>query len=286
MVATVKVDTSEMERALREFGESSRQRIEVAAQRAVLRTARVLMAEERAEMERVFDRPTRWTLNAFRVRLGGKDLRIALYSDKTNPDRQTGLRWQSAPGSTITAELLVREPRADNYLNTQIGGGQRRQKAFEVALQAVGVLPAGWMAVPGQRAKLDAFGNHSPGEIRQILTWFDAAEQVAGSTQNMGFAGREKRRRGTRKKAGWEYFAVRPGDRRSFVRASGATGSHAMQPGIYRRTHYALGSRIEPVMIFVPSAAYKPRFDFYGLGQRVAADNFPRLFREAFDSGG
>jgi len=32
MVATVKVDTSEMERALREFGESSRQRIEVARQ--------------------------------------------------------------------------------------------------------------------------------------------------------------------------------------------------------------------------------------------------------------
>lgn len=269
MVATVKVDTSEMEQALREFGESSRRRIEVAAQRAVLRTARVLMVAERAEMERVFDRPTRWTLNAFRVALGR--------------ERMQGGQMRSVAGSEISAELRVKDGywyRADNYLDTQIAGGQRRQKAFERALQARGVLPAGWFAVPGQKARIDAHGNHSPAEIRQILSWFGSAEMVAGSTQNMTDATRAKRRKGTRTTRGFEYFAVSP------LRSSRIAGRHALHPGIYRRTFFGFGAAIEPVMIFINGATYQPIFDFYGLGQRVVADNFPRLFREAFDSGG
>lgn len=74
-------------------------------------------------------------------------------------------------------------------------------------------MPRGWVAVPGFRAKIDAYGNQSMGELRQILSWFDAAKLTTGSTQNMRDAGRNKRRRGTRAKAGFEYVAIKPGAR-------------------------------------------------------------------------
>ena len=262
MAVTVKVDTSGLDRALREFGEGSRRRIEIAAQRAVLKTARAVMDAERAEMQRVFDRPTRWTLNAFRVALGKE----SMWAGK--------LRTEG--GSEISASLQVKDGywyRADNYLDTQIMGGERRQKAFERALQWRGVLPAGWRGVPGKKAKLDAFGNHSPGEIRQILSWFGSAELVAGSIQNMTDATRAKRRKGTRTQRGFEYVAIQPGNRRG-----------RLLPGIYRRTFFGFGSGIEPVMIFVQRASYKPRFDFYGLGQRVADATFAQAFNDAFDA--
>lgn len=254
MVARIKV-TSDIDRVIGRLAKGAPRAVEIATQRALLHTAREVKDVEVREMQRVFDRPTRWTLNSFQVKLDKVQMQASV-------EIKDGYWW-----------------RADNYLQTQIeGASNRRQKAFERALQAVGALPAGWLVVPGQRAKLDAYGNHSPGEIRQILSWFDAAERVAGSTQNMGFAGREKRRKGTKKKAGWEYFIVRAGGRRTFVRGNGGKGTHRMQPGIYRRTNLALGSRIEPVMIFIKSAAYRRRFDFYGVAKRTIEREFkPRL---------
>lgn len=246
----------------RVIGDLSRQfprQVEIAQQRAVLGTARDVKTEVVNEMRRVFDRPTPWTLNAFTVRL------------------QDG-RIRPAAGGEISARVEVKDGywyRADNYLQTQIeGASNRKQKAFERALQRVRVLPVGWLAVPGQRAKLDAYGNHSAGEIRQILSWFDAAELVLGSTQNMRDAGRNKRRKGTRRSLGWEYFAVQPGARRG-----------GLHPGIYRRTFRALGGQIEPIVIFIQSASYRKRFDFEGVGRRTVERVFkPRLQRALDDT--
>lgn len=262
MVATVKIDTSEMDRALQKFGKDAQRRIEVAAQRAVLKTARNVMDAEKAEMRRVFDNPTPWTINAFRVALG--------------KERMQGGKLRSVAGSSISASVQIKDGywyRADNYLQTQIEGGDRRTKAFERALQARGVMPKGWHAVPGQKAKLTQYGNQSPGELRQILSWFGSAEMVAGSTQNMTDATRARRRKGTKTKRGFEYFAIQPGNRRG-----------RLHPGIYRRTFLGFGSAIEPIVMFVRSTHYRPRLDFYGIGRRVVAEQFPRLFKEAFDA--
>lgn len=254
MAARISVK-SDIDQVIGRLAKDAPRAVEIATQRALLHAAREVKDAEVREMQRVFDRPTRWTLNSFQVRLDKSAMQARV-------EIKDGYWW-----------------RADNYLQTQIeGSSNRRQKAFEKALQAVGALPAGWLAVPGERAKLDAYGNHSPAEIRQILSWFDAAERVAGSTQNMGLAGRDRRRKGTKKKAGWEYFLVRAGDRRSFARGNGGKGTHKMQPGIYRRTAFALGTRIEPVMIFIKSASYRPRFDFYGVAKRTIEREFkPRL---------
>jgi len=140
-------------------------------------------------------------------------------------------------------------------------------------------MPSGWFAVPGEGAKMDSYGNMSVGQIRQILSWFDAAENWAGSTQNMGVAGREKRRKGTRKSYGFEYFVVEPGQRRTYQLKSGKTGTHSMQPGIYMRMMMGFGSAIKPVLIYVKGARYQARFNF----EKVARDVAAAMMQAEFD---
>ncbi len=231
--------------------------VEVATQRALLKTAHNVREDERAEMRRVFDNPTPWTLNALTVR----------------PERNLGGVFVEVKDGYWF--------RAERYLELQTTGGMdRRLKGFERALQAVGVLPRGWKAVPGQAAKLDAFGNHAVGEIRQILSWFNAAEMVAGSTQNMTAATRERRRRGTKKRRGFEYFVAHPGSR--VGRGAWRDGrAQNLDPGIYRKTHFGFGSSIQPVVFFVKRTGYDPRFDFFGVAQRTVARAFPGHMRAA-----
>jgi hypothetical protein len=228
----------------------SRQQIEIAAQRALLKTAQAIQAAEQTEMGRVFDRPTRWTLGAMKVRV---DSKFAVTVGILDPD---GFY-----------------KRAQNYLSTQVDGGTRRLKAMEVALQRRGIMPTGWVAVPGSGAEQDQYGNVAVGQLRQILSWFDAAERWAGSTQNMGEKGRAKRRKGTRSKRGFEYFHVYPGRSHQGHR-------QALHPGIYKRTSFVFGKAIKPVLLFVRAAGYKPRFGF----EQVAIDTYEREFPAQFDA--
>lgn len=231
-------------------------KVEIAAQRALMKTANLVKDAEKTEMERVFDRPTRWTLGALRVKATNK-LEV-----------QVGV---------IDPEGAYK--RAASYLGTQVGGGQRRMKAMEKSLQSRGLMPSGWFIVTGEGAKMDAYNNISVGQIRQILSWFDAAENWAGSTQNMGFAGREKRRKGTRKSYGFEYFVVAPGVRRSYQLKNGKSGTHLMQPGIYMRLMTGFGSAIKPILIYVKASQYKPRFNF----ERVAVETANAVMQVEFD---
>jgi hypothetical protein len=214
---------------------------------AMARTGNAIRDAEIAEMKRVFDRPTRWTLGAMRVSTSSGELEVTIGIIDPNGNYK----------------------RAQSYLSVQVEGGPRRTKAFEVALQQHGLMPTGWRAVPGEGAKIDAFGNMSAGQIRQILSWFDAAERTAGSTQNMGFAGREKRRKGTRKNLGFEYFVVLPGRQRNLK-----------QPGIYQRIFLGHGKSIKPILIYVKSANYKKRFDF----EKVARETYDRVMPIEFQS--
>jgi hypothetical protein len=221
-------------------------KLEIASQRALLKTAHAVKEAEVSAMQRVFDKPTRWTLGSIKVK----------------------------PTAKMEVSVGILDPagsykRAANYVGTQVGGGHRRQKAMEKALQQRGVLPSGWMTVPGEGAKIDAYGNMSVGQIKQILSWFDSAEPSAGSTQNMGQAGRDKKRKGTRKNVGFEYIVVSPGRQRNLK-----------QPGIYQRFFFGHGKAIKPVIIFVKSTKYSARFDF----EKVARDTAAKVMRPEFDS--
>lgn len=265
----INITTHGLQALQKELKDFSERRLKAAVATALTRTAVQVREKVKSEMMTSLDKPTPYTLRQLKY--------VAATAAK--PAAAVGfgvIAIEDIRGSVIRyQDLGANETPAGKYLSTQITGGARRNKRFESALKTVGVLPAGWMAVPGERAKIDAYGNQSVGEIRQILSFFDAAELVAGSTQNMGAAGRAKRKKGTRKSAGFEYFVVRPGDSRVFVRANGKTGSHKMQPGIYRRTMLALGNRIEPIVIFVHGAKYRARFDFYGIASREAERILP-----------
>lgn len=279
----MKIDISilgakELQQSLNEFSE---RRMKAAVATALTRTAVQVRDKVKLSMASSLDRPTAYTVRQLKY--------VAATAQK--PAAAVGfgvVRIDDASGNALRyQDLGANETPAGKYLNSQIHGGPRRNKRFELALRAVGVLPGGWFAVPGGRAKIDANGNQSIGEIRQILSWLDAAELVAGSRQNMGAAGRAKRVKGTRKTAGFEYFVVPAGANRSFVRANGKTGTHKMQPGIYRRTLLSMGSRIEPIIIFVSSAQYRGRFDFYGIAQqerdRILPSELSRAIRESAD---
>jgi hypothetical protein len=240
---TIKVDTGGAERWLSDL---QKKRVPVATQRAMLATARSIRAAEIKEMNKVFDRPTKWTLGAMKV----------------------------SPVESMSITVGILDPdgyykRANNYLGTQVTGGDRRFKAMEVALQRVGVMPTGWYSVFGAKAKMDSFGNMGPGEIKQIMSWFNAAERWAGSTQNMTDATRAKRRKGTKKTRGYEYFFVKPGNK-------------GLLPGVYRRTSFGFGKAVEPILIFVPRVSYQRRFNFEGVARRVYAEQFGPHFQYAF----
>lgn len=257
----IKIEIQGLQQLREQINGLSERRLNAAVATAMTRTAVKTRDKVQAHMRVAFDAPTPYTVCQLRYVAATAQRPVAAVGFNIAP-------IQDVFGNVVRYEELgAGQTPAGKYLQFQADGGQRRAKRFENALRLVGVLPAGWYAVPGQRAKVDSYGNQSVGELRQILSWFDAAELVAGSRQNMRSAGRAKRAKGTRKTAGWEYFAVQPGARRAFARASGKAGGHSMAPGIYRRTAYAMGSRIEPVVIFVRGTSYRKRFDF----DRVAA---------------
>lgn len=208
---------------------------------ALTRTAVKVKEAEYKEMVDIFDRPTPYTLNS-------------LYSKgatKQNLEAVVWLKYDTSKGTP-----------ADKYLLPQIKGGGRSMKRFELALRGVGAMPSGYYAVPGSAAKLDAYGNMDRGQIVQILSYFRAFPE-AGYRSNI-----TDKRKAKLNKQGTAYFAGRP-----------AGGK--LPDGIWLRRSFASGSSIKPIIIFVKSVLYKPRFDFDYVGQQVVKREFPGQFSQA-----
>jgi hypothetical protein len=106
-----------------------------------------------AEMTRVFDRPTPFTLNS-------------LFLKAATKQRLQAIVWfkDFAPKGTPAAE----------YLAPEIYGGGRRDKRSERLLQARGLMPRGWRLVPGVGLKLDQYGNISRADMVKILSALNA----------------------------------------------------------------------------------------------------------------
>lgn len=261
-------------------------KIKVAAVAALNDAGYVGSTAVRKEMSKVFDRPTPYILKSavyFKAGLAGKKVRVpGVFDLRGNPllnkldaDRLEVVIDLSGDGNKQSVSPSM-------VLNAQIFGGQRRHKRHEMALKAVGVLPADMFIVPGEAAQIDSYGNMNVGQIRQILSWFNAAQMTSGYLGNMTQKKRDKLRAGSMRKGnvtnGFEYFVVQPGQRRQFQRANGKTGNHAMQPGIYQRIFLGQGTAIKPVMIFVKAPAYKQRLDFYRIAGDAAQGEFARAF--------
>ena len=122
----------------------------VVAAIALTRTAKDVQAAIKEEMRSVFDRPTNYALNGTFLKTATRDRLEARVWVKDNPF------GNGTP--------------ADRFLGPQIFGGARGHKGMERLLQANGMMPQGWFAVPGDGADLDASGNVRRGQIRQMLS--------------------------------------------------------------------------------------------------------------------
>lgn len=222
--------------------------VKFATRVALTRTAKKVEAAELHEMRDIFDRPTPFTLSGLFVRP----------ATTTNLTAEVKLKDFASKSSTPAA----------TYMAAQIKGGTRRQKRFERALQSVGALPPGYRVVPGEGAELDAYGNMSRGQIVQILSFFNAFPE-AGYKANMSDKRRESLARGSKTRQGMAYFVGRPGDR--------------LPLGVYQRVHFAGGSAIRPVMIFVREVTYQATFDFGYVAEKTIERHFASEFQRALD---
>lgn len=211
-----------------------------------------VMEDQRKEMRDVFDRPTPWTLNSQRQ-----------YGKATKDKLETTVDFK--------ANFNKGGIDPDKYLTPEIQGGRRRLKRYEVALRSVGALPDDMFTVPGEAARLDAYGNISAGQVVQLLAFFKAFPE-AGYKSNMSEKDRarlakDKKRSGQR---GYTYFAGRVGDGRG-------------PEGIWQRFQTAFGTAVKPVLIFVKTATYEPVYDIDYTANRTMERELQPTFDAEFE---
>lgn len=221
-----------------------------AAALAMTRTAQHVKKALDEEILRVFDRPTPWAQRSLYMQAATKQRQEAKVWIKD------GAGWKTTP--------------PERFMRPHIDGGQRNVKRFEAALRRIGVLPAGMVTVPAMAAELDAYGNMRRQQIVKLLSYFRAfGEQgYRANITDKRKASMARGRGGKNARAGEGYFALQ--------RPHGK-----LKPGIYRRYHFQHGTAVRPVLIFVKSATYRQRYDFFGIGQRVANEHIGREFEKA-----
>lgn len=186
---------------------------------------------------------------AFKMRNAWKEKATQVF-DRPTPFTRNAMLVRKANRGNPVARIFVRDEGGDGiapqiYLQQQVAGGERRLKRSERGLQASGVLPRGHFVVPGQGAKLDSFGNMRAGQFTRILS---ALRSSNDSLQNQTDSSKAKSKR----RGAGVIFAV-----------SAPRGKLA--PGVYERR----GAALLPLLIFVRSARYSPRFDIFGYARSV-----------------
>jgi hypothetical protein len=215
---------------------------------------KVRKAEQMA-MQRVFDRPTAYSLNS-------------LYSrPATVRSLESRVWFKDAYGTR------------PHYLEPQVRGGFRPVKRFEYRLMKHGYMQANERAVPAAGARLDAFGNMSRGQIVQILSQLRTTV-LAGSTSDASNS-----RRSRAKRAKEAYFVSRgPGTWVGGGAWKNGVKSQHLPRGVWvRRNFGAWGTAVKPVLLFVERAAYRARFDFFGIARDEVRRNFQSLFRQKLE---
>lgn len=166
---TLTLDDREMQAHLSRL--SDRQ-VRIAGTWALNDTASDVLAHVQGRMRAVFDRPTPFALNAFKVK-------------RARPDN-------------LTAEVLERDSQGRrHFLKVQESGGVRGRTGLEGLLDArlayEGIITA---VTPAGGAKLNAYGNWDTGERNRVLS---AVQAQRDTTTNTTKASRKR----NRKRAGY-----------------------------------------------------------------------------------
>lgn len=222
-----------------------------AVREALNRTAEWAATDMRRELAKTFDRPVPYT--------------------------QRSLKVYYATTANLEAALWFRQRRQDadkQWAAAQIQGGRREIKPMELRLQRIGVLPRGWLVVPGSAMPLDAYGNMSAGEVSRILNVLGAYTESGYNKANDKT--RKRLRKGNAKKGhyGFEYW----------VNPAGTQRQRHLAPGVYRRVYTGFGQALKPMLIFVSGAKYRPLLQFEAAVNKTTARRFPEEFNKAMRS--
>ena len=150
----------------------------------------------------------------------------------------------------------------DQALGHLFTGGVRRWKRVEGYLQAMGVLPAGLMAVPGKFCPLDARGNIPRAAFRAIT----ADLTQAGPSRRTRTGARSVARTGK----ATAHFVAQPGN------------PSKLHEGIYRRVMASDGWKLQPVILFVRPGTWDRMIDLHQLAGDVVGKTFGPEFAKEF----
>lgn len=169
----LKIDTKGGDQLKKTLSGLERRQMPFALALAQTRTAQLVKAAEVEEMSRVFDRPTRFTLNSLFIRPAKKG-------------GQGAVVWVKDYASKADAPT--------RWLLPEVDGGERGRKRSEKLLGSRGILSAGRFLMPGKGMALDGHGNISRGVMQKILSGLGAqGDRHANSTGSRRSRGNQKR---------------------------------------------------------------------------------------------
>lgn len=168
-------------------------------------------------------------------------------------------------------------------LQAEVFGGPRRLKRSEVALRNAGILPSGYVTVPGASCPLDGYGNIKGSFIVQLISYFKAFREQ-GFKSNMtdkrkkSLAKFGKSERGYKTIGGVVYIL-------SLRSLPGGKGVHDamnktmhLAPGIWAKSGIH-GSTVRPILMFVKGTNYAARLDIFDQPVKDALAKFEPRFR-------
>lgn len=241
MQISVSGDVKNLTRHLRSIHDKQIPFATAQAINAVLKTSAPAV---KREMGLVFDRPTNWTLNSYRV------LKWANKRDLVGAVGFKDMDYKGGPGGKESSA-------AGNYLKPEMYGGPRKAKGIEGLLRNRGLIGSGEFVVPSKYQPLDRYGNVSRGVLQKISANLQVTTDPYSRTPSGGA-------RGGKKKA--EYFFTRQGIRGARLTA------------VWHR----IGQQVIPAFIVVNGAPqYRKRFSPTKVVQRELNKRFSVEFNAA-----
>lgn len=252
-VITVKIEGMQ---ALQAHIAGMGKQVRYAASRALNNVAFAANAEIKDEMKRTFKGGAMpYTLSAFRVTKATREnltATVALRSDSGGKARSY-----------------------DVTLKHLFTGGTRTWKGMEGAFRRLGVLPPGFMIVPGSACPLDGYGNPPRALIVQLISYFNAFGEQ-GYRANMSDKRRGRMEKIGRTASGYktiggvQYFVSRG-------RGMWYGRQQTLPAGIWAKSGIH-GSDIKPLFMFVRTGRWRRFIDLQRIGQYVVGKRWQSEF--------
>lgn len=235
---------------------NQQKQVRYAASRAINNVAFAVNAEIKEEMKRAFKGgATPYTLSAFKI----------IKASREDLTATVALRLDSGGKARSY----------DKTLKHLFTGGTRTWKGMEGAFRRLGVLPNGYMLVPGDACPLDSFGNPPRALIVQLISYFNAFGEV-GYKANMTDKRRAKLAKVGRSASGYktiggvQYFVSRG-------RGMWYGRPQHLPAGIWAKTGVH-GVDVKPIFMFVRTGHWRQFIDLQRIGQQVVGKRWQQEF--------